>query len=135
LFLQRPGSFNPDGLGAPSFVHLSQNKPQVWLFKMVYFWYHLISMRIDWDDDKSDKLKRERGLSFEEVSVVIEGPHPIVRKTDDPEQYLAIGFAKDKLVTVIHEFREDVHGEYIWLVTYWKATKAEVKIYEKFRKG
>ena len=92
-------------------------------------------MRIDWDDDKSDKLKRERGLSFEEVSVVIEGPHPVVRKTDDPEQFFAIGFAKDKLVTVVHEFREDLNGEYIWLVTYWKATKAEVKIYEKFRKG
>jgi uncharacterized DUF497 family protein len=46
-------------------------------------------MRINWDDSKSDRLKRERGLSLEEAAqVFVSGP-------------------------------------------YWKATKAETKIYEQ----
>ena len=92
-------------------------------------------MRIDWDDNKSVRLKRERGLSLEEVSVVLEGPHTMVPKSADPEQYLGIGFAQGQLVTVVHEFREDTEGEFIWLVTYWKATKQEAKVYEEFRKN
>lgn len=92
-------------------------------------------MRIDWDDSKSEKLKQERGLSFEEVSVVLEGPHPLARRHEDPEQWIGIGFVKDSLVSVVHEYREDDLGEFIWLITYWKATKEEAKIYEKFRKG
>lgn len=92
-------------------------------------------MRIDWDDSKSEWLKRERGFSFDEVSTVIRLPHPMVQKGDDPEQYLGIGFVSGQLITVVHEFREDADGEFVWLVTYWKATKAEAKYYEEFKKG
>lgn len=89
-------------------------------------------MRINWDDAKSEKLKRERGLSLEEASVIIENPGPVTdKKSDDPEQSYAIGFAYGRLITLIFEIREDVDGEFIWLVTYWKATKAETKIYEQ----
>ncbi len=92
-------------------------------------------MRFDWDDNKSGKLKRERGLSFEEaVTVFSNGAHVIVPKNDDPEQFAAIGFAQDQLITLIHEHREDENGELIWLVTYWKATKMEAKYYEKYRR-
>lgn len=91
-------------------------------------------MRIDWDDNKSKKLKQDRGLSFNDVCEVIIGPHPMARKNDDPEQYTGIGFAKGLLITVVYEFREDLEGEFIWLVTYWKTTKAEAKIYEKYKK-
>jgi uncharacterized DUF497 family protein len=92
-------------------------------------------MRIDWDDNKSEKLKRERGLSFEEASEAIKGPHPEVPRKEYPEQYIGIGFAKGILISLVHEFREDSDGEYIWLVTYWKATKKEAKEYEEFRKN
>lgn len=89
-------------------------------------------MRIDWDDNKSQKLKRERGFSLEEVSVLIEISGSVTdRKSDDPEQSYAIGFVQSRLITLIFETREDVDGEFIWLVTYWKATKSETKIYEK----
>lgn len=91
-------------------------------------------MRVDWDDNKSEKLKRQRGLSLEEASEVIKGPHPKVSRREYPEQCLAIGFAKGILISLVHEFREDSDGEYIWLVTYWKATKKEEEKYEKFRK-
>jgi uncharacterized DUF497 family protein len=89
-------------------------------------------MRFDWDDAKSEKLKRERGLSFEEAVLVFSnGAHLIVQKSDDPEQFAAIGFARGELITIIYEYREDEDGELSWLITYWKATKEEVKKYEK----
>lgn len=89
-------------------------------------------MRIDWDDNKSAKLKRERGLSFEEAgSIFSDGARVIVRKNDDPEQFAAIGFAHGLLITLIYEYRQDEDGELTWLVTYWKATKTEAKLYEK----
>jgi uncharacterized DUF497 family protein len=89
-------------------------------------------VRINWDDSKSDKLKRERGFSLEEVSEIISVPDAVTDgRSDDPEQYYAIGFVKGRLITLIFETREDADGEFIWLVTYWKATKSEVKIYEQ----
>lgn len=91
-------------------------------------------MRINWDDSKSEKLKKDRGLSFEEAAQAIEGRHFTAQKSEDPEQYLGVGFAKGELITVIYEFREDNEGEFIWLVTYWKATKKEAKYYEEFTK-
>lgn len=92
-------------------------------------------MRFDWDDNKSEKLKRERGLSFEEAVLVFsDGAHVVVPKSDDPEQSAAIGFAQGQLITLVHEHREDEDGELTWLVTYWKATKEEAKKYEKSKR-
>lgn len=89
-------------------------------------------MRINWDDTKSEKLKRERGLSLEEASVIIENPGAVTdKKNDDPEQFYAIEFVQGRLITLIYETREDADGEFIWLVTYWKATKTETRIYEQ----
>ncbi len=38
---------------------------------------------------------------------------------------------KGKLYTVIYEVREDMAGEYYHLVTLWKSTKQEEKLYEQ----
>jgi len=46
----------------------------------------------------------------------------------------AIGFVQTSLLTLVFEYREDDLGEFIWLVTYWKATKTEAALYEKNRK-
>jgi uncharacterized DUF497 family protein len=52
-------------------------------------------------------------------------------KQDDPEQFIAIGYLKNSLLSVIYEVRYDEEGKYIWLVTYWKSTKREREIYEQ----
>jgi uncharacterized DUF497 family protein len=92
-------------------------------------------VRFDWDDTKSEKLKRERGLSFNEASAVFsDAAYVSVPKNDDPEQFAAIGFAQDNLITLVYEYREDALGELIWLITYWPSTKREVSFYEKFKK-
>jgi uncharacterized DUF497 family protein len=89
---------------------------------------------IDWDDNKSAKLKGERGFSFEEVAQMFKSGYVTDQKSDDPEQYYAIGFVKGQLITLIYEYREREVGEVAWLVTYWKATTREAKIYEQERR-
>ena len=46
-------------------------------------------------------------------------------------QYRAIGWVGMRLFTVIFEIRNDKEGEYYHLVTLWKATKEEMKLYEE----
>ena len=43
----------------------------------------------------------------------------------------AIGWASGRLYSVIFEIREDADGEYYHLITLWKATKEERKLYEE----
>ena len=52
-------------------------------------------------------------------------------RSDDPEQFRAIGWAKGKLYSIIFEIREDKKGEYYHLVTLWRSTNEEIKLYEK----
>jgi uncharacterized DUF497 family protein len=88
-------------------------------------------VNLDWDDDKSQELKKKRGLSFPEVSRIFGGV-PVERvKKDDPRQFIAIGFVGAELLTVVYEEREGEDGPYLWLVTYWKSTKRERQIYEE----
>lgn len=89
-------------------------------------------MRFDWDNNKSQILKQNRGYSLEEISVVLAGDYVEQVKRDDPEQFIAIGYLGNTLLSVIYEIRYDEEGEYIWLVTYWKSTKREREIYEQY---
>ncbi len=50
-------------------------------------------------------------------------------KSDDPEQFRAIGWCRGRLCSVIFEIRQDSEGEYCHLVTDWKATKEEEQSY------
>lgn len=88
-------------------------------------------MRFKWDSKKSEKLKRERGLGFEELQELFENQYHLSQKNDDPEQWRAIGWVKGKLVTLIYDEREDEEGIYYWFVTFWSTTKAESELYEK----
>jgi uncharacterized DUF497 family protein len=91
-------------------------------------------LEVDWDDDKSELLKRSRGFGFEQVVNLFRSFHAVARKNDDPEQFAAIGFVEGRLITCIYEQREsDSDGieDIIWLVTYWKSTVEERKYYER----
>jgi len=97
-------------------------------------------MFFDWDEKKSAKLQRnpKRAFSFEEVSELFSKPHFVDLRNDDPEQYFAIGWVKDVLVTVIFEYRifyfEESEIEGVHLVTYWRSTKEERLKYEENQK-
>jgi len=89
-------------------------------------------MRFKFDAQKSLKLKADsrRLVNFIEIQEIWTHPHYIDCRSDDPEQYRAIGWVRGKLYSVIYEVREDEEGEYYHLVTLWKSTKQEEELYE-----
>ena len=89
-------------------------------------------MRFDCDDAKSQFLMRTRGYSLEAVAKIFSGHYVERMKRNDPEQFIAIGYLDNTLISVIYEVRYDEQGEYIWLITYWKSTKKERQIYEQY---
>ena len=84
-------------------------------------------MRFEFDAEKSKRLRAnpKRGLGFEEVQSLFEFEHIVDRRSDDPEQFRAIGWVGSTLYSVIYEVRQDELGEFYHLVTLWKATKEE----------
>lgn len=90
-------------------------------------------MRFRFDPKKSKKLRAnpKRGIGFEEAQELFSQPYWMDQRNDCPEQYLAIGWVQGNLVSVIFEFREDEVGEILHLVTLWRSTQEEVRIYEE----
>ena len=90
-------------------------------------------MRFKFDKKKSSQLKKnpKRGVDFEEAQEVWSHPYYLDQRSEVPEQYRAIGWIRGKLYSVIFEIREDEDGEYYHLVTLWKSTKEEHKLYEE----
>ena len=90
-------------------------------------------MRFSFDLRKSKRLRSNarRGIGFEEVQELFSRPYWLDQRSDVPEQYLAVGWVGERLYSVIFEFREDEEGEILHLVTLWKSTKEEVRLYEE----
>ncbi len=90
-------------------------------------------MRFKFDKNKSRSLKEnpKRGIDFIEAQEIWSYPYYEDFRCDDPEQFRAIGWVKGQLYSVIFEVREDSKGEYYHLITLWKSTKEEEKLYEK----
>jgi uncharacterized DUF497 family protein len=90
-------------------------------------------MRFTFDKRKSAQLRRnpKRNIGFEEAQEIWEHPYYEDRRTDDPDQYRVIGWVEGKLYSLIFKIREDKEGEYYHLVTLWKSTYQEEKLYEE----
>jgi uncharacterized DUF497 family protein len=88
-------------------------------------------MRFHFDPEKSVRLRTnpERGIGFEEVQALFDIEHITDRRSDDPEQFRAIGWVNGTLYSVIYEVRQDQEGEFHHLVTLWKTTKEERRAY------
>ena len=91
----------------------------------------VILMRFHFDARKSGRLRAnpKRGVGFEEAQEMFSHPYYLDQRSDLPEQYRAVGWVGGDLYTVIFEVREDKDGEYYHMVTLWKATKQEQKLY------
>jgi len=94
-----------------------------------------VTIRLDWDEKKSQLLRRKRGLTFDQVARVFKGVTVELVKNDDPLQFAAIGVIGARMVTLMFEERRDEEGPYLWLVTYWISTASEREIYEGETKG
>jgi uncharacterized DUF497 family protein len=90
-------------------------------------------MRFHFDERKSKRLRAnpKRGIGFEEVQEIFLHPYYLDQRSDLPEQHRAIGWVGGRLYTVIFELRDDEAGEYYHLVTLWKATRQEQRLYEE----
>jgi uncharacterized DUF497 family protein len=75
-------------------------------------------MRFSFDARKSRRLRSNprRGIGFEEAQNLFSKPYWLDPRSDNPEQYRAIGWVRDRLYSVIFEIREDKEGEIIHLV-------------------
>jgi uncharacterized DUF497 family protein len=90
-------------------------------------------MRFHFDPTKSLRLRKnpKRGIGFEEALEMFERPYGQSRCSEMPEQHRAVGWVGQRLYTLIFEVREDEEGEFYHLVTLWKATREERKLYEE----
>lgn len=90
-------------------------------------------MRFDFDPNKSSLLRNnpKRGIGFEEAQEIFSHPYYEDCRSDDPEQFRAIGWVNGKLYSLVYEVRDDVGGEYYRLVTLWKSTREERRLYEQ----
>jgi hypothetical protein len=53
------------------------------------------------------------------------------RRSDNPEQFRAIGWSRGLLCSVIFEVGSDPEGDHYHLITAWKATRQEEEAYAK----
>jgi uncharacterized DUF497 family protein len=86
-------------------------------------------MRFQFDSRKSRAVKQKHGVSLKEVEEIFDQAYLVDQKSDNPQQFRAIGWSRGHLCSVIFEIRHDAHGEYYHLVTAWKATKEEEQSY------
>jgi uncharacterized DUF497 family protein len=88
-------------------------------------------MRFDFDPRKSQILRSnpQRAIGFEEAQEIFTRPYYQDQRSDLPEQYRAIGWVGQRLYSLIFEVREDAEGELYHLVTLWKSTREEQKLY------
>ena len=90
-------------------------------------------MRFHFDKRKSKSLKAEPQARNRLGGSTGDFFHPYYsdQRSDSPVQHRAIGWVGGRLYSVIFEVREDAEGEFYHLVTLWKATSAERKLYEE----
>ncbi len=88
-----------------------------------------MSIRLVFDRHKSLEVKRKHGVSLREAQEIFDQVYLIDQKSDNPEQFRAIGWCGVGLCSVIFEIRHDSDGEYYRLITAWKATQEEERSY------
>lgn len=86
-------------------------------------------MRFEYDEAKSREIRRKRGIGLDDAREIFDQTYILDQKSDDPEQFRAIGWCGGRLCSVIFEIRKDIDGEYYHLITAWKSTEEEVRNY------
>ena len=88
-----------------------------------------MAIRLEFDKEKSRLVKRKHGISLKEACEIFDQVYLVDQKSDDPEQFRAIGWSRGCLSAVVFEIKNDSEGEYYRLITAWKATKEEEQSY------
>lgn len=91
-------------------------------------------MRIRWDETKRRQVLQKRQIDFAQLENLLRMPYIEDQRSDAPEQFRFIGFAQNKLTTLVVEYRIDHIGEYVWVATAWTVTRREARAYEEATK-
>jgi uncharacterized DUF497 family protein len=86
-------------------------------------------VRFEYDQKKIRDVKKKHGVGLEEAQEIFDQVYVVDQRSDDPEQFRAIGWSCGRLCSVIFEIRHDADGEYYHLVTAWNATEEEERSY------
>ena len=84
-----------------------------------------------WDDSKAAENQRRHGVSFEEAATVFDDPLFVLQDASRNEERrdAVIGFSSaGRLLTVVHI---EVEGEFIRIVSAWRASAAEEAFYDQ----
>jgi uncharacterized DUF497 family protein len=90
-------------------------------------------VRFEWDPNKDRANITKHGVAFEEARKVFSDPHVISREdrmVDGERRLHAIGYV-ERVLLVVHTFREEGPGAIIRIISARKATPAERKLYEE----
>ncbi len=89
-------------------------------------------MRFSWDFAKDELLRKNKSrgcVGFDEVLSMYLRPVVELLRSDDPEQFIAIGWVNATLYSLIFEEREDEIGVFRHLITFWPSSKLEENLY------
>jgi len=79
-----------------------------------------------WDNEKRERVQRERGIDFEELRFLFDGPTIAFRSDRSGEaRYVVCGFLDGREMVVVCTFRGDV----CWIITARRARRDERKKY------
>jgi uncharacterized protein len=79
-----------------------------------------------WDNNKRDRTLRERGIDFDEVRFVFDGPIVAARSDRKGEvRFVVFGFLDGREVVIVCTFR----GDLCWIISARRARKDERKKY------
>jgi uncharacterized DUF497 family protein len=88
----------------------------------------------EWDDDKADRVWRERGISFWSAAAALDDRYCVELDDETPHEYRwkTVGMAEGQLLTVVSAAG---HVAPLRIITVWYATPAEQHIYWKANEG
>jgi uncharacterized protein len=96
-------------------------------------------MEFEWNDIKSDKIKRERGFGLDYVSLIFQGT--TFEEIDDRSsdygeiRIRAIGMIENRCYTVIYTDKIDEDGILVRrLITTWKSNSKEQRLWRLYVK-
>jgi len=88
---------------------------------------------LQWDANKNRANIVKHRVGFDEASKVFSDPHVVIREdfsVEGEERLHAIGYV-ERVLLVVHTFREEALGAIIRIISARKATPAERKLYEE----
>lgn len=85
-------------------------------------------MRFKFDRSKNRIVKQKHGISLM-ARRIFDQAYLLDQRTDNPEQFRAIGWCRGRLCSVVFVIRRDPEGEYYHLIAAWKATREEQQAY------